>query len=108
MLHRTLERSVEAGSIPVKIYSVVDKDTGPEIAPTSDFRRHFSWDVYHIENYLLEPMFIDEALGRLGVSHNDLSSLGKIDQCLRQIAENQIGKLVSHRIRSDVNSELID
>ena len=107
LLHRTLERSVEAGNIPVKIYSVVDKDTGPEVAPTSDFRRHFSWDVYHIENYLLEPKFIDEALGRLGVSHNDLSSLGKIDQCLKQIAGNQIGELVSHRIRSDVNSELI-
>lgn len=108
MLHRTLERSVEAGNIPVRIYSVVDKDTGPEITPTSEFRRHFSWDVYHIENYLLEPKFIDEALGRLGVSHNDLSSLGKIDACLRHIAENQIGKLVSHRIRSDLNSVLVN
>ena len=64
-LHKTLERSVEAGNIPIKIYSVVDKDTGPEIGPTSDFRRHFSWDVYHIENYLLEPKFIDDAPGAL-------------------------------------------
>ena len=107
MLHRTLERSVQAGNIPIRIYSVVDKDTGPEVAPTSEFRRHFSWDVYHIENYLLEPKFIDEALGRLRVSHNDLSSLGKIDLCLRQIAENQIGKLVSHRIRSGLGMELV-
>lgn len=107
MLHQTLERSIKAGNIPVKIYSVVDKDTGPEIAPTSDFNRHFSWDVYHIENYLLEPKFIDEALGRVGVSHVDLSSLGKIDQRLRHIAENQISKLVSHRIKNEVNSELI-
>lgn len=107
MLHKTLARSVEAGNIPVKIYSVVDKDTGPEIGPTSDFHGHFTWDVYHIENYLLEPKFIDEALGRLGVSHNDLSSLGKIDNCLRQIAENQIGKLVSHQIRSDLNSIMV-
>ena len=106
-LHRTLERSVEAGNIPVRIYSVVDRDTGPEVAPTSDFRRHFSWDVYHIENYLLEPKFIDEALGRLGVSHNNLSSLGRIDSCLRQIAENQIGKLVIHRIRSNMGSEMV-
>ena len=107
MLHQTLERSVEAGNIPIRIYSVVDKDTGPEVTPTNGFRRHFSWDVYHIENYLLEPKFIDEALGRLGVSHNDLSSLGRIDESLRQIAENQIGKLVSHRIRSDLSSELV-
>ncbi len=106
-LHKILERSVEVGKIPVRIYSVVDKDTGNVVAPTDDFRRHFTWDVYHIENYLLEPKFIDEALGSLGVSHNDLSSLGKIDQTLKQIAENQIGKLVSHRIRSDINAELI-
>ena len=107
-LHRTLERSIEAGNIPVKIYSVVDRDTGPEVAPNSDFQRHFSWDVYHIENYLLESKFIDEALGRLGVSHNDLSSLGRIDSCLRQIAENQIGKLVVHRVRSNMGSEMVN
>ena len=106
-LHRTLERSVEAGNIPVKIYSVVDKDTGPVITPTNGSRRHFTWNVYHIENYLLEPKFIDEALARVGVSHQDLSSLGKIDQCLRQIADQQIGKLVSHRVRQDINSELV-
>lgn len=107
MLHQTLERSVQAGNIPIRIYSVVDKDTGREVAPTSEFRRHFSWDVYHIENYLLEPKFIDEALGRLSVFHNDLSSLGRIDECLKQIAENQIGKLVSHRVRSTLGSELV-
>ena len=107
MLHRTLERSVEAGNIPIKVYSVVDKDTGPEENSANEFRRHFTWDVYHIENYLLEPRFIDEALGRLGVRDDDLSSLGKIDICLKQIAENQIGKLISHRIRSNLNSALI-
>ena len=107
MLHQTLEHSIEAGGIPIRIYSVVDKDTHPEVTPSSEFRRHFSWDVYHIENYLLESKFIDEALGRLNVSHNDLASLGRIDDALRRIAENQIGKLVSHRIRSSLNSELI-
>ena len=108
MLHQTLERSLKAGNIPIKIYSVVDKDTGPEVTPTSDFSRHYSWDVYHIENYLLEPKFIDEALGRLGVAHNDLSSLGRIDLCLKEIAERQIGQLVGHRIRLDINSDLVN
>ena len=107
MLHKILERSVEAGNISVRIYSVVDKDSGPEFASSSEFNRHFSWDVYHIENYLLEPKFIDEVLGSVGVSHVDLSSLGKIDQRLKQIAENQIGELISHRIRSAISSELI-
>ena len=106
-IHKTLERGIEAGNIPIKIYSVVDKDSGPLVGPTGDFRRHFSWDVYHIENYLLEPKFIDEALSRLGVSHNDVSTLGRIDERLRQIAEGQIGELVSHRVRTYINSEMV-
>ena len=106
-LHRILDDSVKAGNIPVKIYSVVDKDTGAAVTPATGIDRHFSWDVYHIENYLLEPKFIDEALGRLDVSNNQLSSLGKIDECLRRIAENQIGKLIAHRVRSNIGSEMV-
>ena len=107
-LHRVLERSIEAGQLPITVYSVVDKDTGPEIRPGSgDLQRHFSWDVYHIENYLLESKFIDGALGRVNVSHTELSSLGKIDERLKQIAEGQVGELVSHRVRSEINGEII-
>lgn len=107
-LHKVLERSIEAGHLPIRVYSVVDKDTGPEIRPASgDLQRHFSWDVYHIENYLLESKFIDGALGRINVSHIDVSSLGKIDERLKQIAEGQVGELVSHRVRSEINGELI-
>ena len=109
MLHRVLEQSVKAGNIPVKIYSIVDKDTGPEIVPThgSDRSHHYSWDVYHIENYLLDSKFIDEALENVGVSHSDLSSLGRIDECLKRIAGNQIDKLVSHLVKQEINSELV-
>ena len=105
-LHRTLDQSVQAGNIPIKIYSVVDKDSGAEIAPTQEFRRHYSWDVYHIENYLLDPVFISEALKYLNISHNDISSPEKIEQCLAEIAEGQIGKLVSHKVRVEVGKEL--
>ncbi len=54
MLHRTLDHSVQAGNIPVKIYSVVDRDSGMGTSAAGEFHRHYSWDVYHIENYLLE------------------------------------------------------
>ena len=107
MLHKTLEKSVQVGKIPVKIYSVVDKDTGPVKASPQEFSRHFTWDMYHIENYLLEPVYIDEALGRLNISHSTLSSMGKIDQCLRQIANEQINKLALHKLTSEVNTKLL-
>ena len=108
MLHKTLERSAQASNIPVRIYSVVDSDTGRDGDSTIDNRRHFAWDVYHIENYLLEPKYIDSALGSLGIAHGDLSSLGKIDLSLKSIAESQIGKLASHEIRVVMNSMLIN
>ena len=108
MLHRTLEQSVQAGNIPVKIYSVVDKDSGIEIDSSGEFSRHYSWDVYHIENYLLEARFIDEALKHVNIYHNDLSSTEEIDKCLTQIAEAHIGELISHKIRGEIGSELVE
>ena len=107
-LHRTLEQSVQAGNIPITIYSVVDKDSGAEIDASGEFSRHYSWDVYHIENYLLEARFIDEALKHVNIYHNDLSSIEEIERCLTQIAEAQIGELISHKIRAEIGTELVE
>ena len=107
-IHKILERSLEAaGQIPIKIYSVVDKDTGEEIGPSNTTNRHYSWDVYHIENYLLESQFIYELVESLNIQHRDVSSKADIDRCLTDIARNQIGKLITHRIRLKINSKLI-
>lgn len=106
-LQRTLEESVKAGNIPIKIYSVVDKDTGPQLSRTSDGGGHFSWDVYHIENYLLEATYLDEALGRLNVKHRELSSLGRIERRLKRIAKEQINRLILHKLNMRVNRTLL-
>ena len=106
-LHKTLEHSVQAGKIPIKIYSVVDKDSGAEIDSSVEFRRHYSWDVYHIENYLLEARFIGEALRNVNVNHTDVSSVERIEQRLTQIAQDQIDELISHKIRAAIGSELV-
>ena len=106
-LHKTLERSVQAGKIPIKIYSVVDKDSGAEIDSSGELRRHYSWDVYHIENYLLDARFISEVLKNMDVHHNDVASVDGIERRLTQIAEAQMGQLISHKIRTEINSELV-
>ena len=107
-LHKTLEHSVQAGNIPIKIYSIVDKDSGAEIDASGEFRRHYSWDVYHIENYLLVAQFIGEALRNVNVQHNDVSSVEMIEQRLIEIARDQIGELISHKIRTAIGSELVE
>lgn len=106
-LHRTLEQSVQAGNIPIKIYSVVDKDSGTKIDSGSGIPRHYSWDVYHIENYLLDARFINHVLQRARVQNSDVSSIEKIEQSLSNIALEQIGELVSHKVRVEIGSELV-
>ena len=108
MLHRTLDRSVRAGNIPVKIYSVVDRDSDLETKPVGEFQRHYSWDVYHIENYLLDSRFVFEALKQLGIYHDEIDSPGSVEGHLRQIAAGQIGRLVSHKVRAQVGKELVE
>lgn len=107
-LHRTLERSVRAGNIPVKIYSVVDKDSESTSEVDGEFRRHYCWDVYHIENYLLQPHFILEALHQIGVYDSSIDTPEKIEAELKGIARDQIGRLVSHKVRAGVNRELVE
>ena len=107
-LHQTLEQSIHAGNIPIKIYSVVDKDSGTDIDSSGEFRRHYSWDVYHIENYLLESKFVDAALKHINICHDDISSEERIESCLMQIAGDQIGELISHKIRVEIGSELVE
>jgi hypothetical protein len=106
-LHRTLEASVKAGSIPVKIYSIVDKDSGPEEGGTV-FKRHFTWDVYHIENYLLEPTYILESLKQVGIYPLDLSDEAAVENELLNIAREQISELISHLLRDEARKILID
>lgn len=107
-LHRTLDHSIQAGNIPVKIYSVVDRDSGNSSVVDGEFRRHYSWDVYHIENYLLDARFICEALQHLGIYEEDVATPESVEGRLREIARAQIGQLVSHRVRAMANKELVE
>ena len=91
----------------MKIYSIVDKDAGPSIVAGGELGRSYSWDVYHIENYLLDSKFIFEALKHIGVYRDDLSSADEVEQTLRGIARDQIDQLVGHQLRAKANGELV-
>ena len=108
MLHQVLDQSVRAGDIPVKIYSVVDGDSDVVKDGNGKVRRHHSWDVYHIENYLLESEFICEALKQIGIHSTEVETPEMVEHCLIQIAQEQIGQLVSHKIRVQISKEMID
>ena len=50
-----LEKATTEGEVPLKFFCITDSDGEPL---STERTNQFSWDVYHIENYFLEPDYI--------------------------------------------------
>lgn len=74
-LYAALEKAVERMALPLSVYAIVDRDTDLLSRP-KEGRRMYEWDVYHIENYLLEPKFIRTVLRE--ILHSEKTLLKKI------------------------------
>ncbi len=105
-LYDILDKASSAGQIPGRFFAVTDSDgEGPEILGVTT---RFRWDVYHIENYLLEPAFVLKALQDINVTktvdHNEESVLAALRTC----AAETIPTLVAHRLRLLANRTLLE
>jgi len=103
VLHEILNRAYSKGELPIRFFAITDKDTdGAE--PTKGLRR-YQWDVYHIENFLLEPKFIAATLNDLDPSRrmDDESAL----DALRTAARKVVPRLLRHKMRVHVNERLV-
>ena len=101
-LHEILGVALEEGEVPMKIFSIVDPD-GEKGNPLPD--RSFEWDVYHIENYLLETKFIMRVLSDLSVA--SFSTEEDVYEALRACARETMTGLVRQKLASDVNADLV-
>ena len=64
----------------------------------------FSWDVYHIENYLLIPEFLLSVLESIGASgYSEQVVLDKLGGAAREV----VPTMLIHRMRQFVNGRLI-
>jgi hypothetical protein len=104
-LYDLLERAHAAGHIPARFYAITDMDNDTGSGPG----KRYQWDVYHIENYLLEPRFLLEALRAVGVGVDPSKSLDEamVFNLLKDCAKKTIPSLVSHRLRVYVNGLVI-
>ncbi|QIB66957.1 AAA family ATPase [Kineobactrum salinum] len=103
--HEFLERAAERGKLDARFYSIVDRDFGDdELVPSE---RRFSWDVYHVENFLLEPNYISEALSSLSLRAIDLS-IEKVLAELKMCAEETVEEIVRIQMARKVNSEFLN
>jgi predicted ATPase len=102
-LQETLETATQKGQLPFQFFSVTDKDSGHPAQSSSV--NVFSWDVYHIENYFLEPQYISHVLSSVNMSVT--LTIEEIWDELRQCAQDTVTQLIRHELAEDANSELI-
>lgn len=100
-LHSILEKASTEDDIPFKFYSVTDADWD---SPDTTSVSAFTWDVYHIENYFLEPNFIRQALQGL---HQISYSEEHILQLLKDSAKSISRGLVQNHVSSYANRMLV-
>ena len=93
-LRDLLERAAGADLSPPKFYAIVDRDGQTlESNESTGSERDLTWDVYHIENYLLEPRFIREVLSAVSFSEN-VMSVGEVEAELCTIASEILDEMV--------------
>ena len=89
-----MERASGAELSPPKFFSIVDRDgQSQESNQLLESERELTWDVYHIENYLLVPKFIREALSAFSFSDSVMSE-DEVEAELRAIASEILDEMV--------------
>lgn len=102
-LHETLDVASKKGQLPFKFYAITDRDSDSPASPTKSVNV-FAWDVYHIENYLLEPQFLAKVLQALG---GVTLAEEAIWDDLRQCAEASLPQLIRHELAEFANQALV-
>ena len=103
-MHDLLNTASRDKKLDAKFFSIVDRDfEGPEPLETES---RFSWDVYHVENYLLDATFILQVVQALEIKHEPLKET-EVESKLRDCAICTIDALVRTKMESLVNSTMV-
>jgi hypothetical protein len=101
-LYRVLDQV--GPTIGRRFHAIVDRDFAPASLPDQASVRH--WDRYHIENYLIEPRFIYEAVQAL-TSASALHDEAAANQALRIAAATVVPAVLRMRLTSFANDRLV-
>jgi hypothetical protein len=103
-LHEILDRAYKNGDLPTKFYALTDSDSDNQIDDTKGINR-YEWDVYHIENYLLESQVIADVINSLNLKGN--ITVAKVDEHLNNAARNVLPNMLQHKMHAYVNTEIL-
>nr|WP_298172122.1 AAA family ATPase [uncultured Pseudomonas sp.] len=104
-LHEILERAYESGDLPTKFYAIVDRDTD-DIPASGSVVNTYQWNVYHIENYLLNPEIIAEVVSDLRLDKAPCDKDSVRDK-LNQAARKVVPQMVIKKMQVHANSRLV-
>ena len=97
---RRLHEALDSESSHNRVtFSIVDLDDASQEDANED-RGMYTWDVYHIENYLLEPTVILEVLNRASLDGAAFENESEVEEALRVIAKEHTDIMVEHWIRA--------
>jgi predicted ATPase len=102
-LQEVLSRAANSGKLPFKFYSITDKDSEPVLSATEG--NVFTWNVYHIENYLLDAKYICRVLTALNFE-NTMNEEQVWDE-LRESAKDTLPQMVRHEMLVFANEKLL-
>ncbi len=104
-LYELLATSAHQMNIENRFFAIVDRDAERDLSVPSG-AQVFAWDVYHVENFLLDPLAVREALASIDVK-SKLNTDEKVLNALEKCARGLIDALVVERIRKEVNREIV-
>lgn len=104
-LYELLEAARTVGKLPTHFYMITDRDGAAlDAAP---IHRKYSWDRYHIENYLLDADFILRVLQDLNLAKGKISTENGVHMELMNCANETIPDLVAHELRTYANATFL-
>lgn len=105
-LFGALDSAASQAGLRNRFFVVTDKDREPQ-RPMSSSTGEFSWDSYHIENYLLHPSSLRAAVAGL-LGKDPFTDDVAVQRELRLCAEELVNRLVLERLQGSINDRLVE
>ncbi len=102
--YELLDDATNNSSLAAEVFSITDRDNETN-NPLQ--KNRFIWDVYHIENYLLNSKYISQVINSV---NNDIDEISEADvsDYLKKCATEELTSLVVHEMQVYANENIMN
>lgn len=103
---RRLHEVLDAQSNQARMtFSIVDRDDALHVDANEELGMYI-WDVYHIENYLLEPSIVLAVLNRTSLDGTAFENDREVEEALKAIAKEHTESMVEDWVRGRAHTTI--